>query len=168
MKTSSEAANPAPPETLAPVSEAAVRFAESEQDMVAMHQFLCVVAEPVLMCPINAEKSLREIIRVTRDEAALMLIRDGRLIGTMGIIRPTWWYGDADFMTDRWHFCLPDVYNTPAADMLEDEAIALAGAAGLLFIHNGKIRKGKKGVPRLMPRVYGLESATIEQQQGTH
>jgi SAM-dependent methyltransferase len=143
---------------------AEVRFAESEQDMVAMHEFLCVVAAPALRCPINPVKSLQEIIRVTRDEVALMLIRDGRLIGTMGLINPVWWYGDAAFITDRWHFVLPEFMNTPDAELLEDEAIRTAAAAGLEFIHQGKIRKGKRGVPRLMPRVYTLESDKIEGQ----
>ena len=138
--------------------QAEIRYAESEQDMTAIHQFLLVVAAPAMQCPVNPLKSLEEIIRVVKNEVALMLIRDGFMIGTMGIVNPVWWYGDATFLTDRWHFVLPDVYNTPAADMLEDEAIKIAEAAGIKFIHQGKIRKGKRGVPRLMPRVYGGES----------
>ena len=144
--------------------EAEVRYAETEQDMVAMHELLLVVARPAMLCPVNVVKSLQEVIRVTREEVALMLVRDGRLIGTMGLINPTWWYGDEGFLTDRWHFVLPEVMNTPAADMLEDEAIKIAEAAGTIFVHQGKIRKGKKGVPRLMPRVFGSDSGTVETQ----
>jgi hypothetical protein len=150
------AANPDQPE---------IRYAESEQDMTAIHQFLLVVAAPAMQCPVNPLKSLEEIIRVVRSEVALMLVRDGRLVGTMGIVNPVWWYGDATFLTDRWHFVLPEIMNTPAADMLEDEAIKIAEAAGIKFVHQGKIRKGKKGVLRLMPRVYGGDSATVPDKE---
>lgn len=143
---------------------AEVRYAESEPDMVAIHEFLLVIAQPAMLCPVNVVKSLEEVIRVVRDEVGLMLVRDGRLIGTMGLINPTWWYGDAGFLTDRWHFVLPEVMCTPEADMLEDEAIKIAELAGTIFVHQGKIRKGKKGVPRLMPRVFNLESRTVESQ----
>lgn len=138
-----------------------MRFAESEPDMVAMHQFLLAVAAPAMLCQVDVVKSLEEIIRVTTKEAALMLIKGGRLIGTMGIVSPVWWYGNAQFMTDRWHFVLPEVMNTPDADLLEDEAIALAETAGLPFVHQGKIRKGKKGIHRMMPRIYTPESAKL-------
>ena len=129
-----------------------------------MHQFLLVVARPALQCEVNVVKSLQEIIRVTNEEVALMLIVDGRLVGTMGIINHTWWYGDAGFLTDRWHFVLPEFDHTEASAALFDEALKVAEAAGLKFYHQGRIRQGKNGVMRLTPRVYGGESATIEAQ----
>lgn len=132
--------------------------------MVAIHEFLLVVATPVLQCPVNVVKSLQEIIRVTRDEVALMLVRDGRLIGTMGLVNPTWWYGDEGFLTDRWHFVLPEFDSTPESELLLDEAIKVADAAGLKFFHQGRIRKGKRGVQRFMPRVYGGESDMMQGQ----
>lgn len=109
-----------------------------------------------IRCPINAIKSLNEIIRVTRDEVALMLVRNGMLIGTMGIVNPTWWYGDAGFLTDRWHFVLPEFDGTAASKMLMDEALAVAKLAGLEFLHNGKARE-RDGVLRLMPKIYATE-----------
>jgi hypothetical protein len=132
--------------------------------MTAIHQLLLVLAAPAMLCPVNVVKSLLEVIRVSRDEVALMLVRDDRLIGTMGIINPTWWYGDGGFLTDRWHFVLPEVMNTPAAELLMDEAIKIAEAAGTIFVHQGKIRKGKRGVHRLMPRVYGGDSDMMQRQ----
>lgn len=139
-----------------------IRYAENEQDMVAMHEFLLVVAQPAMQCKVNVVKSLQEIIRVTREEVALMLIHDGRLIGTMGIINPTWWYGDEGFLTDRWHFVLPAFDNTAESALLLTEAVKVANAAGLKFYHQGRIRQGKNGVMRLMPRVYGGDSVTVE------
>lgn len=141
-----------------------MRFAESEPDMVAIHRFLLVVAQPALLCPVNVEKSLLEVIRVVRDEAALMLIHNGIMVGTMGIIRPTWWYGDADFLVDRWHFVLPAFDGTPSSAMLMDEALKLAELAGLDFIHQGRIRRGKRGVLRMMPRVFDPESGKVESE----
>lgn len=132
--------------------------------MVAIHQFLLAVAAPAMLCPVDPIKSLEEIIRVTKHDAALMLIKKGHLVGTMGIIRPVWWYGNGEFLTDRWHFVLPEIMHTPDADKLEDEAIALAEEAGLPFIHQGKIRKGKKGIHRMMPRIYSAESPNTERQ----
>lgn len=130
--------------------------------MVAIHQFLLVVAQPAMRCPVNIVKSLEEVIRVVRDEVALMLIHNDVMVGTMGIINPTWWYGDGGFLTDRWHFVLPAFDNTPGSALLMDEAVKLAEAAGLEFIHQGRIRQGKKSVLRMMPRAYGGESVTIE------
>lgn len=131
-----------------------IRFAESDQDKVAIHQFLMVVAAPHLWGSINVEKSLREVIRVVDEEAALMAILDGHLVGTMGIIKPVWWYGDDEFLTDRWNFCLPQFYHTEVERALETEAYRLADDAGLRFINQGKIRARKDGTGLLFPRIY--------------
>jgi hypothetical protein len=120
---------------------------------------LLIVATPAMRCPVNIIKSLNEIIRVAKFEAALMLIHNGVMVGTMGIINPTWWYGDDGFLTDRWHFVLPSFQNTPTAARLLDEAKQIAGLAGLEFIHQGKIRPAKNGVLRMTPRAYSGKSA---------
>ena len=125
-----------------------------------MHRLLLVLARPVFEvsgCPVNGQKSLLEIIRVTRDEVSIMLMRGNMLVGTMGLIRPTWWYGDVAFLTDRWHFVLPEIDGTPAAGMLIEEAKLIAQAAELKFIHQGKMRKARNGVHLMMPRVYDPE-----------
>jgi hypothetical protein len=126
--------------------------------MTAIHRFLLVVARPALLCPVNIVKSFEEVIRVVRDEAGLMLMNGDIMVGTMGIINPTWWYGDEGFLTDRWHFVLPEYDSTPDAGLLEDEAIRIADRAGIIFVHQGKARRGKRGVLRMRPRVYGAES----------
>lgn len=138
----------------APVIETVIRYAETDDDVIAMHRFLLAVARPAMHCPVNPEKSLLEIIRVTKFEAALMAIHNGLLVGTMGIIKPEWWYGDGEFLTDRWHFVLPDFMHKPAATMLMDEALKIAKDANLEFIHQGKIRPAKNGAARVMPRSY--------------
>lgn len=130
--------------------------------MTAIHRFLLVVAQPAMLCPVNIYKSLEEVIRVVRDEAALMLMKGDLMVGTMGIINPTWWYGDEGFLTDRWHFVLPEYDNTPDAALLEEEAIKIGEIAGIRFIHMGRARRGKRGILRMRPRVYGGESVIIE------
>lgn len=124
--------------------------------MIAIHRFLLIVALPAMRCPVDVKASLLEIIRVTKEEVAIMAIRDGLLVGTMGLIKPQWWYGNGrdSFLTDRWHFCLPQFYNGPVNDALMAEAKAIAHAANLEFIHQGKIRPAKNGVTRMTPRAY--------------
>ena len=104
----------------------------------------------------NVVKSLNEVIRVAKFEAALMAMHDDTLVGTMGLVRATWWYNDSDFLTDRWHFVLPALMHTPTAALLMDEAKFIAKSAGLEFLHNGKARD-KSGIVRLMPRIYAPE-----------
>ena len=114
-----------------------------------------------MRCPVNVVKSLTEIIRVAKEEAAIMVMHGDTMVGTMGLIRPVWWYGDAAFLTDRWHFVLPAFMHTPTATRLMDEARAIADLAGLEFIHQGKIRGEKSGALRMMPTVYAPESVKM-------
>lgn len=107
-----------------------------------------------MRCQVDAIKSLTEIIRVAKHEVAIMVMHGDVLVGTMGLIKPEWWYGDGEFLTDRWHFVLPAFINTPTASALMDEAKAIAGLAGIEFIHQGKIRPARNGVARMMPRAY--------------
>lgn len=122
--------------------------------MIAIHRFLLVVARPALLCPINPVKSLNEIIRVTKEEVALMAMRGDMLVGTLGLIRPVWWYGDDSFLTDRWNFCVDAEKHDGAGALLDDEAKAIARAAELKFVNQGKIRRQKHGNNFLMfPRL---------------
>lgn len=132
-----------------------------------MHQFLLVVAQPAMRCPVDPIASLQEIIRVTKENVALMAIVDGHLVGTLGIISPQWWYNPAEsFMCDRWHFVLPQFKHTPVDQMLLDEAEKIADAAGLEFIDQGKIRekRGKRRKLMLMPRSSRVESDKLQER----
>jgi hypothetical protein len=145
-----------------PKADFTIHYAQTDDDVIAMHRFLLVVAQPAMRCAVNIFKSLNEMIRVTNYEAALMVMQGDMLVGTMGIIRPTWWYGDADFLTDRWHFVLPQFLHEEPNRMLMDEAIKIAEISGLEFIHQGKIRFQKNGVGLMMPRAYNSDSATMQ------
>lgn len=149
-----EAVKTAPLKIAEPNRAPEIRYAATDEDVCNIHKFLLIVAQPQMRCPVNVVKSLEEIIRVAKHDVALMVIQDGFMVGTMGVMRASWWYGDEDFLTERWHFVLPSFLNTPAATALMDEAKAIAALAGLEFIHQGKIRPPKNGVARLMPRAY--------------
>ncbi len=126
--------------------------------MVAIHRFLLWVAKPAMQCPVNGVKSLQEVIRVVHEEVAIMVMIGDALVGTMGLVNPVWWYGDEGFLTDRWHFVLPQYDGTPISQALMDEAIKIAKGAGVNFIHQGRMRRGKNGVYYMWPRIYGGES----------
>ena len=128
-----------------------VRLAATDADAVAIHAFLCEVAgkSGALRCPVNPEKSMREVWRIVRafdlaapDEApygfALVAEQAGTLVGTLGAICPAWWYGDERFFTDRFFFVRPEHAGAGAA--LIAEADALARAAELPFILHLKQR----------------------------
>jgi len=98
-------------------------------------------------------KSLNEVARVARSGAALMVFVGDHLVGTMGLIAPDWWYGDERFLTDRWHFVLPEYDGTEASQALVQEAERVAKEAGLDFFHQGRARERRPGVFLMWPRV---------------
>lgn len=135
-----------------------IRYAETDDDVIAIHRFLLVVARPAMRCPVDPKESLIEIIRVTKENVALMAIKGGLLVGTMGLIDPTWWYNPKHrFLADRWHFVLPDHQHGAVNDALMSEARKIAADAGLEFIHQGKIRE-KGGAKLMFPRSYESKS----------
>lgn len=105
-----------------------------------------------MIAPVDPVASLHEVFRVAAQEAALMAVMDGYLVGTMGIIKHSWWYNPAhDFLTDRWHFVLPQYRHGLVDRALEDEALAIGAAAGIPFINQGKLRRRKNGSYLMMP-----------------
>lgn len=137
-----------------------IRYAETDDDVIQIHRFLLIVAQPAMRCPVDAKASLVEIIRVSSENVALMAIKGGMLVGTMGLIDPTWWYNPAHrFLADRWHFVLPAYQHGDVNTALMDEARKIAADAGLEFIHQGKIRE-KGGQKLMMPRSFRDKSVT--------
>lgn len=105
-----------------------ITYASTDQDVVLIHQFLCVVAGPTLPGPIDPRDSATEVWRVVNHDVALMAIRDERLIGTMGLVRPKHWWGNVHFLANRWFFAVP---HSGAGKKLLAEAEAIAKASDL-------------------------------------
>jgi hypothetical protein len=105
-----------------------IRYAETDDDIIMMHRFLCVVAGPLLPGRIDPKKSATEVWRVTKQEVALMAVQDNILIGTLGLVQPDFWWGKVHFLANRWFFTLP---RSRAGRPLLKEARAIARASAL-------------------------------------
>lgn len=125
-----------------------IRYAATDEDVIAIHKFLCVVAGPRLPGPINAQKSAREVWRVASDDVALMAIRDGMLIGTLGLVCPDMWWGDLKFLVNRWFFALPG-WGAWRPLLKEARAIAVASELELHIISE---ERGRVAIFNRSPR----------------
>lgn len=130
--------------------------------MIAIHRFLLVLGKSQALAPIDATASLIEIIRVTKEDTAIMAIKDGMLVGTLGLIRVPWWYNpNYFFLTERWHFVLPEFHHGEPDRLLKQEARNIADLTGFTFIDMGKNRPQKDGNNHLiLPRVYQPNQVT--------
>lgn len=106
-----------------------LRYAQNDADVVAIHGFLCIVAGPYLPGTIDPKESATEVWRVVNEEMALMAIYQDRLIGTIGLIRPKfWWAKKTHFLVNRWFFTLK---GTNVGYQLLKESIDIAKASEL-------------------------------------
>ena len=98
--------------------------------MIAIHQFLCVMAIQRKMLPgdIDPKDSATEVWKIAHDTVAMMAMRGDTLVGTMGLINPGfWWNNKVKFLANRWLFALP---GTGACAALVREANAIAKGSG--------------------------------------
>lgn len=108
------------------MSDIVIRYAQTDDDVIAIHRFLCVVAGPTLPGPIDPKDSATEVWRVCNHDVAIMAIRGDMLVGTIGLTKPSfWWNGRIGFLANRWFFCLPGAH---AGKPLLKEAKAIAVA----------------------------------------
>jgi hypothetical protein len=138
------------------LEDVAIEYATSFEQAVVIHRFLLVeLAEEIdKRAPVNAEKFLVEIIRVCKEDAAIIALKNGCLIGTMGIMKCTWWHSDDDFLTDRWTAVLPEFEHKGVRDLMLNEVKKIANAAGLKFVNQGKLREMRDGTALMFPRIY--------------
>lgn len=106
-----------------------IRYAATDADVVAIHQFLCVVAAPFLPAPIDGRESAIEVWRVVNHDVALMAMDGDRMVGTLGLVNPSpWWNPNYRYLANRWFFALP---GSKAWRPLLKEAKAIARASDL-------------------------------------
>lgn len=145
-----------------------VRFAETDQDVVAIHGFLCVVAGPNLPGAIDPKKSATEVWRVANNECALMAIHQGsgKLVGSLGIIKPDFWWGEDgnSFLVNRWFFALPGL---GAGKLLLEQGIAIAKDAGL-ELHIIDERRGRLKIFNRDPRRDAVNPYLSSPVRATH
>jgi hypothetical protein len=111
------------------LSDVEIRYAASDEDVVAIHRYLCVMAGPTLPGQIDHKDSVTEVWRVVNHDIALMAVRDDHLVGTMGLMRPTqWWNHKVAFIANRWFFTTP---GSRAGKPLLKEAKVIAVASGI-------------------------------------
>jgi hypothetical protein len=116
------------------MTDLVLRYAETDADVVCIHGFLCITMGPMLPGPIDPTKSATEVWRVVNHEAAMMVMRQDKLIGTLGLIKPDFWWGNQNFLTNRWFSCLPGF---GAGRLLLREADRFAKDVGLeCFIYD--------------------------------
>jgi len=133
-----------------------IRPAESEEDAILIFRFLCAMATPVLHCPIDPAKSFAEIRRVVGDRDygfAYLALENGMLVGTLGAIFVSWWYGEDHFFADRWFFTLKAA--RWAGPRLLAEGDAIARDVGVPLIVNLKQRRTTAAVTFMQPELLG-------------
>jgi K(+)-stimulated pyrophosphate-energized sodium pump len=109
------------------------------------------------MAPINPVKSIGEIWRLVNEPGAgfvLMAIEDEVLVGTLGVLSTDWWYGDVNFLTDRFFFVVDHLKNKGIGKALEDEAAAVAKELNANLIINGKMRRKGASSFVTLPRTH--------------
>jgi GNAT superfamily N-acetyltransferase len=131
-------------------------YAQTDDDIVLVHKFLCMVSQPILFAPIDPLKSVTEVGRLVKDPGAgfvLMAIEDGMLVGVLGVMTADWWYAHSTFLTDRFFFVVDDWKNKGTGKALEDEALGVARELNVNLIINGKMRR-KGDVIYTLPRTH--------------
>lgn len=117
------------------MTDIVIRYASTDDDVVELHRFLCVLSQPVLLAPIDAQDSVAEVMRVRDEGAALMAEIDGHLVGALGIIAVPWWYNTkVKFLTNRFWFVFPQFHHTGVSSRLLAEASAIAQSSGLELV----------------------------------
>lgn len=139
--------------TMTEITKLEIKYADTDAEIVAIHAFLCIVAGPTLPGPIHHKDSAIEVWRVVKHDVALIALRDGKIVGTIGLVKPKFWWGRKHFLANRWFFTLPGSHSGPP---LLKEAIGIAKASDLeLHIFDetkGRLKIYNKSKKRHVPR----------------
>jgi hypothetical protein len=113
------------------MSDVTIDYAKTDKECLEVHQFLCIVARPHLVVPLDAVDSIKGILD-TRNCGAIINARlDGHMVGTLGIIPMTFWYNTKEeFIGNRFFFALPNLKHMAIGAKLLAEAAAIGFKAG--------------------------------------
>lgn len=109
-------------------------MAVSEQDAVAIHKLLMLMALEAPLLPVNPIKTMNWVIEIIRDGAALMAIDGDRLVATLGLKLARFQYSDTPFLGEQWLWCLPQHRDGDALKALFAEAKAIGEESGRLVL----------------------------------
>lgn len=71
--------------------------------------------------PIDRGKVLREVVHAIEHGVVLIVERDGRIIGSLGAIRSSFWYSSAPRLFERWTYVSPPWRRSRiAADLIRE------------------------------------------------
>jgi GNAT superfamily N-acetyltransferase len=112
-----------------------------------LHLFLCLVASPVLLAPIDALESMNGVVNVVESGRAVVATINGEIVGSIGVSLEKWWYAkDAYFLGDRWFFIYPVLRQRGVGALLLAEAHAMAVKDRIDLVLTGKLRRRANGI----------------------
>lgn len=123
-------------------------YAETYDDAKMIFAFLAPFHAACGTVPLNPGKALAEIVNVISEGVALMVIKDGVILGSIGMIPGEYWYSDHPLMLDRWLYVMPQHRDGIVMKMLLEEVARIADNAGAdaqVTINNPTRRRGPRG-----------------------
>lgn len=113
-------------------------------------EFLRGMHEEVGQAPLNDLKAMREIYRVSK-EGALLIVQNGDdIAASCGLVQGEYWYTDAPFMTNRWFYVHPDRRAAGTAfRMLVREVQAIVNDSGVIANIDFLVKKRGAGALEL-------------------
>jgi hypothetical protein len=143
-----------------------VRYARTDDDVIAIHRFLCVVASPHLPGPIDPKKSIYEVWRVCNHEVALMAMRGNLMVGTLGLAQMSHWWGNVNFLANRWVFAIPGSRAWRPL-LREAKAIAVASEMELMILseNRSKVIIINRSKLRDRPKITQEQAPALEASQ---
>lgn len=112
----------------------------------------------MLHAPIDPDDSIRGVLDVCRNGAAIVARLNSHIIGSLGVVKAAWWYNTAVFfMSDRWLFVYPEFHHLGVGARLIAEADIVAKSASLPLIINGHQKRRGNGISFIRAMVLGTD-----------
>lgn len=116
-------------------------YIKTDEECVELHRFLCLIAQPVLLAPIDAADSMAEVLRIRGEGISLVARCDGEIVGALGLTESTFWFNQGRaFFSDRWLFVFPHFHHAGVASALLAEAAVICHEANVPLIIQGKMK----------------------------
>lgn len=123
-------------------------YGETLEDAKLIFRFLAPYHASSDLPPLNPGKALQAIIEVIAEGVAIMVIQDGNILGSIGMMPGDYWYSDRPLMLDRWLYVMPQHRDGVVMKMLLEEVARIADRAGSdaqVMVNNPTRRRGPHG-----------------------